>query len=415
MSSRIIIIGNGMAGARLAKLVGGYSTSPQDLLTFGAEPHPAYNRILLTAWLANACTAEDLNLSEANAAGCTRRQRGITHIDPINKQVTDDQGDHYTYDRLVIATGSSPIVINQPGVHLQGVTTLRTLDDTLWLKTNALPGAPAVVVGGGLLGLEAAWGLHQLGMHVTVLHRMPVLMERQLDTQASLLLTNHLRRLGIRVELEVEVTEYIGDERLTAVQLSDGRKISTCIAVISIGTKPNIALALASGLKVNRGIVVDDSLRTSDPHIFAVGECAEHRGICYGLLAPCYEQVNVCASQLCGCPALYGGSQLATRLKVSGIDLFAAGQCTLSESDDNPQGTRFIRLRDDRGVYRKLVLRNQRIQGALLLGDASGADWYQQLMTQGQDVTDQRRSLVFGPDFCHRSNSTTELDSPAAA
>ena len=406
----IIIIGNGMAGHRLVEQLltqeARYTVS-----IFSAEPGPSYNRILISAWLAGDCSQADLYSSATPALGVRYLDHAIVAIDRDLRSVLDDTGARHHYDQLVLATGSTPILLSLPGDQLAGVAPLRSLADARSLIDQAQPGQPAVVIGGGLLGLEAAWGLHQRGMNVTILHRMPVLMERQLDALASGIITRHLQLAGIQVVMEADLIAYEGDDRLTHVRLRDGSVIDASLAVVSIGTRPNVQLAKNAGLLVNRGVQVGDDLRTCDPHIFAIGECAEHRGICYGLVDPCYAQAEVCAQQLLHASdqSTYTGSQLATRLKVSGIELFAAGECTWARNDARPE-VEFITVEDDGGVYRKLVVQNGSIVGALLLGDAHGAAWYTDLMRSGANVGGnvafvsfngcmERRALVFGPEF----------------
>jgi nitrite reductase (NADH) large subunit len=404
---RIIIIGNGMAGHRLVEQLLAHDT--RDIIqVFSAEPGPSYNRILISAWLAGDCLQTDLYDSATPKSGVRYLDHSIVAIDRDAHAVQDDTGARHHYDQLVLATGSTPILLSLPGDQLAGVQPLRTLADARTLIDRALPGQPAVVIGGGLLGLEAAWGLHQRGMEVTILHRMPVLMERQLDTLASGIIIRHLQKAGIRVVMEADLIAYEGDDRLTQVRLRDGSVFNASLAVVSIGTRPNVALARTTGLVVNRGVLVGDDLRTSDPDILAIGECAEHRGICYGLVDPCFAQAEICAQQLrydSDKPA-YTGSQLATRLKVSGIELFAAGECTWAPGDSRPD-VEFITVEDDGGVYRKLIVHRGSLIGALLLGDAHGAAWYTDLMRSGArfggDVASnaglERRALVFGPEF----------------
>ncbi len=406
-SQHIIIIGNGMAGHRLVEQLQ-TKQAHCTVSIFSAEPGPSYNRILISAWLAGDCSQADLYSSTSPTAGVRYIDRSIVAIHREERSVQDDTGARHHYDQLVLATGSTPILLSLPGDHLAGVQPLRSAADARSLIDRALPGQPAVVIGGGLLGLEAAWGLHQRGMKVTILHRMPVLMERQLDALASGIITRHLQRAGIQVVMEADLVAYEGDDKLTHARLRDGSVIDASLAVVSIGTRPNVQLAKDAGLLVNRGVQVGDDLRTSDANIFAIGECAEHRGICYGLVDPCFAQAEVCAQQLLHTSdeATYTGSQLATRLKVSGIELFAAGECTWARDDARPE-VEFITVEDDGGVYRKLVVHGGNIVGALLLGDAHGAAWYTDLMRSGARVDSdvafnagmERRALIFGPEF----------------
>lgn len=405
--TKIIIIGNGMAGHRLVEQLLAHQ-GRHVIKVFSAEPGPSYNRILISAWLAGDCSQADLYDSASPESGVCYLDHSIVTIDRSARSVQDDTGATHHYDQLVLATGSTPVLLSLPGDTLTGVQPLRTLADAQLLIDRAVPGQPAVVIGGGLLGLEAAWGLHQRGMTVTILHRMPVLMERQLDALASGIITRHLQMAGIRVVMEADLIAYEGNGQLTHVRLRDGSVLDASLAVVSIGTRPNVALAKDAGLAVGRGVQVDDDLRTSDPDILAIGECAEHRGICYGLVDPCYAQAEICAQQLMHArnKTTYTGSQLATRLKVSGIELFAAGECTWAPGDAGPD-VEFITVEDDDGVYRKLIVHRGSLIGALLLGDAHGAAWYTDLMRSGAplgggvvaDAGLERRALLFGPDF----------------
>lgn len=294
----------------------------------------------------------------------------------------------------MIATGSVPFIIPVPGHKLAGVLSYRDLDDVDAMILAAKSRGNAVVIGGGLLGLEAAAGLAEQGMHVTVVHLMPTLMERQLDPAAGYLLKKAIEERGIKVMTGANTKAILGSARVEAVELEDGTVIPADLVVMAVGIKPNAGLAKEAGLAINRGIVVDDQMRTSDPDIFALGECVEHRGSTYGLVAPLYEMAGVLARTLAGEMAAYGGSVTATKLKVTGIDLFSAGD--FAEAKDREE----IVLRDAaRGVYKRLVLQDSRIIGTVLYGDTGDGAWFFQMLREGADISDLRETLIFGQGY----------------
>jgi nitrite reductase (NADH) large subunit len=310
--------------------------------------------------------------------------------------VKAEDGTEETYDRLLLATGSNPFILPVPGKDLKGVIAYRDIADTNTMIDAAQKYKKAVVIGGGLLGLEAAWGLKQRGMSVALVHLMPTLMERQLDAAAGQLLQRDLDRRGIAFFTDGQTEEITGTERAEGVQLADGRFIPADLVVLAIGIRPNIDLAKAANLEVNRGIVVTDDMRTSDPDIFAVGECVEHRGAVFGLVAPIWDQAKVCASRLAGQDhALFTSKALATSLKITGVDVFSAG-ALMAESENDDE----ITLRDDnRGLYKKIVLRDGRLVGAVLYGDVADGQWYLSLMRDKTDISEMRDRLVFGRAF----------------
>ena len=300
------------------------------------------------------------------------------------------------YDRLLIATGSRPLAPPIPGLGLPGVCAFRDITDVDKMLAAARTHKRAVVIGGGLLGLEAAWGLKQRGMSVALVHLMPTLMERQLDAAAGQMLQRDLDRRGIAFFTDGQTEEITGTERAEGVQLADGRFVPADLVVLAIGIRPNIDLAKQAQLEVNRGIVVTDDMRTSDPEIFAIGECVEHRGNVFGLVAPIWDQAKVCAARLAGDEeALFESKALATSLKITGVDVFSAGALMAADETDDE-----ITLRDDsRGLYKKIVLRDGKLVGAVLYGDVADGQWYLQLMRDKQDVSAQRERLVFGRAF----------------
>ena len=320
----------------------------------------------------------------------------ITAIDRQAKTVTAASGLSVRYDRLLIATGSRPLAPPIPGLGLPGVCAFRNIADVDKMLAAARMHKRAVVIGGGLLGLEAAWGLKQRGMSVALIHLMPTLMERQLDAAAGQLLQRDLDRRGIAFFTDGQTEEILGSERAEGVQLADGRSIPADLVVLAIGIRPNIDLARAAELEVNRGIAVYDDMRTSDPDIFAVGECVEHRGQVFGLVAPLWDQAKVCAAQLAGDEtAAFAAQALSTSLKITGVDVFSAGALMAADADDDE-----ITLRDDsRGLYKKIVLRDGKLVGAVLYGDVADGQWYLRLMRDKADVSGLRERLVFGRAF----------------
>ncbi len=331
----------------------------------------------------------------ADAAGTTVIVgETVSRIDRERRQIATASGRAVAYDTLVLATGSHPLVPPLPGTGLPGVVTFRDIHDVTVMIAAAARRGRAVVIGGGLLGLEAAEGLRRRGMTVTVVHLMPSLMERQLDRDAARLLQASLEARGIAFELAAKTTEILGPKRVRGVRLEDGRQLPADLVVLAIGIVPNVDLARAAGLACGRGVIVDDGMCTSDPAVHAVGECAEHRGRSYGLVAPLWEQVEVCAARLAGdAEARYAGSTLATSLKVAGIDVYSAG-------DPSAGGGEEIVFRDPgRGVYRKLVLRDGRLTCAVLYGDAADGAWYAEAMRAERPVGDIRTSLIFGKAF----------------
>ncbi len=390
---RLVVVGNGMAGARLVDEIVRRAPDLYDITVLGAEPVPAYNRILLSSVLAGDKTLGDILLPPPSPAAGVNAVTGqaAVAVDRVRHLVHTAHDRVFPYDALVLATGSTPITLNISGADLPGVVTFRDLQDVASMVAAASRRGRAVVIGGGLLGIEAAEGLRRRGMAVSIVHLMPSLMERQLDAPAAELLCRSLVGRGIEVLLQAETAAILGERRVAAVRLKDGRILPADLVVMAVGIRPNAELARAAGLECRRGVVVDDAMRTSDPAVYAVGECVEHRGRSYGLVSPLWDQVGVCAARLAGDDgAAYSGSTEATSLKVAGIDVYSAGELSAGAGEE-------IVLSDPgRGVYRKLVLRDGRLSGAVLYGDAADGAWYADLMRRNAPVAAMRGDLIFG-------------------
>ena len=414
---KLVMIGNGMAGVRtLEELL---KTAPDlyDITVFGAEPHPNYNRILLSPVLAGEQGFEDIVLNDL----AWYREHGIrllldrkvVRIDRIRRCVIAEDGSEASYDRLLIATGSTPLVLPIPGNRLQGVIGYRDIADTQAMIDCARTHSHAVVIGGGLLGLEAANGLKQRGMDVTVVHLSDWLLERQLDRTASQLLQRNLEERGLRFLLARQTAELLdnGAGRVGAVRFKDGETIPADLVVMAAGIRPNTELAESAGIPCNRGILVNDTLQTYDPRIYAVGECANHRGIAYGLVAPLFEQAKVCANHLAHLGyARYQGSVTSTKLKVTGIDLFSAGDFIGGE------GSETITLSDPiGGVYKKLVIKDDVLVGACLYGDTADGGWYFRQIRENHNVAQIRDHLMFGEEAIDLRPHRAAPSSPALA
>jgi nitrite reductase (NADH) large subunit len=394
---RLLLVGNGMAGMRTIDEILARDRERFDIEVIGAEPHPNYNRILLSSVLAGEKEIDEIVLHsrewyEKNSIKLSLGEAAVK-LDAGAKTITTASGRATGYDTLVLATGSRPVVPPVAGLELPGVCAFRNIADLELMGEASRRGGRAVVVGGGLLGLEAAFGLMKRGMTVTVLHLMQSLMERQLDEAAGLLLQRDLERSGITVLTKAQTEAIVGNNHVKAVQLADGRERAADLVVFAVGVRPNIDLARAAGLDVNRGIIVDDFMATSEPGIFAVGECIEHHGQTFGLVGPLWEQARVCAGALCGdLPVRYVAPVPHTSLKVTGVDVFSAG--VLEARDD---GDEELTLRDAcRGQYKKLVLREGRLAGAILYGEITDGPWFVELMESKRDIAPLRDSLIFG-------------------
>ncbi len=398
MRQKLVVIGNGMAGVKALEHLLTIAPELYDITVYGAELHPNYNRILLSPLLSGEMTLDEIVINDR----AWYAQHGITlhlgkKIIAINRKkriVSADDGTESAYDRLLLATGSNPIKLPIPGADLAGVVTYRDVSDTHAMIDAAARYEHAVVIGGGLLGLEAANGLAVRGMQVTVVHVMPWLMERQLDQAAAETLQRALEARGITFKLAASTAEIIGSKgQASAITFKNGERINTNLVVMAVGIRPNIWLAESCGLYINRGIVVDDTLQTYDPRIYAVGECVAHRGMSYGLVAPLYEMAKVCATHLAEVGShRYLGSVPSTRLKVTGVEVFSAGNFTGTASSEA------LVLKDPRnGIYRKLVIENDQLIGSVLVGDTSAASQYVDLIASKQNIAVIRRELMFLP------------------
>lgn len=396
MKEKLVLVGNGMAGMRAIEELLALAPELYDITVFGAEPYGNYNRILLSPVLAGEKGIQDIMLNDDSwyAEHGIRLHKGkeITHIDRKRRQVSTSDGITAGYDRLLLATGSLPFIIPVPGSTLPGVIAFRDIHDVDSMLAAAKQYRHVVVIGGGLLGLEAASGLHKQGMKVTVVHLVDTLMERQLDSVAGKMLQKSLEQRGIEFMLGASTKEIIGKGRVQGVVFADGREISADLVVMAVGIRPNIALAKQCNIYCERGIVVSDTMQTYDPRIYAVGECVQHRGQAYGLVAPLFEQAKVCANHLAELGyARYAGSLTSTKLKVTGIDLFSAGDFAGDATTEE------IVFRDaSRGVYKKLIIKEKNILGAIAYGDTIDGSWYLQLMRDKTDISSIRNHLLFG-------------------
>jgi nitrite reductase (NADH) large subunit len=395
VSEPLVIVGNGMASARLVDELAKTALGRYAIAVIGAEPRLAYNRVLLSSVLAGETASHDIELRPAD----WWRDRGVTlkygcvatEIDVGRRELKIENDESIAFSKLVLATGSTPLRLDVPGADLACVHTFRDSRDVDLLLTLAAQKKRVVVVGGGLLGLEAAYGLAKAGAQVALIHLMDRLMERQLDVSAAELLKSLVERKGVKVLLNANTARIHGETRVEAIELSDGRRIDADAVIFAAGIRPNVALAKDAGISVNRGIIVDDVLQTGAPDIFALGECAEHRGICYGLVEPAYEQARVLARHLAGRAAAYEGSVVATNLKVSGVSVFSAGDFMGAE------GTEAIVLNDaSGGTYKKLVISGGRLTGAVLVGDVGDALWYLELIRKQQPIARIRTDMMFG-------------------
>ena len=417
---KLVVVGNGMAGIRTLEELFKIAPDKYDVTVFGAEPQPNYNRILLSPVLAGEQEFKSIVLNDWD----WYREHGVTlhagkrvaRIDRVKRKVVTDDGIEAPYDRLLLATGSDPFLPPLPGINLPGVRSYRDIADTESMIDAAATYQRAVVIGGGLLGLEAANGLKARGMDVTVIHLAGWLMERQLDETAGKLLQHSLEARGIKFLIGKQTEALVQGEsgRVAAVRLKDGATLAADLVVVAIGIRPNTALAQAAGLPAERGIRVSDTLQTFDPRIYAVGECVNHRGTAYGLVAPLFEMAKVCANHLAEYGiGRYSGSVTSTKLKVTGIDLFSAGNFM------GGAGTEEITLSDPvGGVYKKLLLKDNKLIGACLYGDTSDGSWYFKLLREGRNVADMRDALMFGEnnlgDTGHQGQSQAAVMADAA-
>lgn len=398
MSEPLIVVGNGMAATRFVDELTQRALGRYSVIVIGDEPRPSYNRVLLSSLLAGEVDEAALVLKAPawwGKRGVTSLYgQSVTSIDRRRRAVTLVNGASFAFSKLVLATGSQPFRLPKPGMNLPGVFTFRDLADVAAMRAAGRPAGRAAVIGGGLLGIEAAYGLSKAGVKVTLIHLMDCLMERQLDSRAAALLKRAIEAKGIDVLLGADTSRIIGAERASALELADGRILPVDFVVCAVGIRPQAQLARDAGLAVNRGIVVDDGLATSDPDIFALGECAEHRSNVYGLVEPAYEQAKILAHRLAGDQrAAYVGSTLATNLKVSGVNLFSAGDFLGSSSSSE-----ILTLEDEgAGIYKKMVMQGGRLTGVVLYGDTADALWRLDLIRARTDISHLRDVLAFGP------------------
>lgn len=403
---KLIVIGNGMAGVKTLEHLFTIAPDFYDITVFGTELHPNYNRILLSPVLAGEMTLADIVINDhawyADRGITLHLGKTITRIDRKRRIVAADDGTVAPYDRLLLATGSSAVKLAIPGNDLKAVLTYRDIGDTEAMIEMSRTAKRAVVIGGGLLGLEAANGLALRGMQVTVVHVMPWLMERQLDQSAANTLQHALESRGVEFRLGATTTEICGiNGKVSSVTFKSGESIDTDLVVMAVGVRPNVWLAESCGVQINRGIVVDDSLQTYDPRIYAVGECVAHRGVSYGLVAPLYEMAKVCATHLAEVGShYYLGTVPSTRLKVTGVDVFSAGNFMGTKTSEA------IVLKDPRnGIYRKLVIENNLLHGSalvgsvligsVLVGDTSAATQYVDMIAAKRNIAAMRNELMF--------------------
>ena len=393
---KLVLVGNGMAGVRALEELLKLAPDRYDITVFGAEPHPNYNRIMLSPVLAGEKEIDDIVLNDlawyADNGITLKTGDPVARIDRIARKVVTESGEEASYDRLLLATGSNPVIIPVPGHDKTGVIGFRDIADVDAMLDAAKHYKKAVVIGGGLLGLEAANGLMKCGMDVTVVHLLDTLMERQLDKSAADLLRKSLEERGLSFRTEAQTAEIRGNGRVQGVKFADGTELDADLVVMAVGIRANVKLAQEAGIYCERGVVVNDTMQTYDPRVYAVGECVQHRGTCYGLVAPLFEQAKVAANHLANLGiAFYKGSITSTKLKVTGIDLFSAGKFNEEEGDET------LVLQDPgAGIYKKLVVRDNRIKGAVMYGDTLDGTWYFQMLREGTDIGGFRRTILMG-------------------
>lgn len=396
---KLVVIGNGMAGMRAVEELLQLAPNAYEITVFGSEPHANYNRILLSPVLSGEKKIDEIiinPLSWYDEKGIKLyRDDPVVAIDRKRRVVKTKSGLQVPYDRVLLATGSNPIMLPLPGKDLPGVVTFRDLNDVDVMLKASKQYKNAVVIGGGLLGLEAANGLRRRGMNVTVVHLLDTLMERQLDKTAADLLKTTLEKRGLHFKMPAKTTAILGKDRVTGVRFDDGSEVTADLVVMAVGIRPNIDLAKQAGLRCERGVVVDDSMQTFDPTIYAVGECMQHRNLTYGLVAPLWDQARVCAIHLAEVGvSYYHGSLTSTQLKVTGIDVFSAGDFLGSASSEA-----LVMKDSKRGIYKRIVIEGNKIVGAVLYGDTKDGPWYFDLMKEGRDIGSMREQLLFGASF----------------
>lgn len=392
---KLVVIGNGMAGMSTVEQILKLTTR-YDITVFGAEPYPNYNRIMLSYVLEGSKTIDDIVLNDLHwyeDNGITLHTgTTVSRIDADTREVVTNEGTRVPYDKVIIATGSSSFILPVPGHDKKGVVGFRDIADCNMMLEAAKRYKKAAVIGGGLLGLEAAKGLVQLGMDVTVVHLMQDLMERQLDPQASAMLKAELERQGIRFKMGAQTAELIGGERVEGLRFADDTVLVADFVVMAVGIKPNTIVARESGMEVNRGIIVDDYMQTSLEGVYSVGECTEHRGVCYGLVAPLFEQGMILAKHICGVEtAPYEGSVVSTKLKISGVDVFSTGEFL-----NSPDHTVISHKDDWKRTYKKILLRDNIMVGAVLFGNVTDSAELQKLIKQKTEMTDELYASLMG-------------------
>lgn len=409
---RLVIIGNGMAPGRMLEHLFDL-TDAYEVTIFNAEPRVNYDRIMLSPVLSGEKSYADIIIHgegwyEEHGITLHKGEKVVT-IDRVERKVTSDKGTVVSYDKLVIATGSNPFIIPVPGHTLPGVLAYRDLDDTEGMIAASAKGGHAVVIGGGLLGLEAAAGLKMRGMDVTVLHLMPSLMERQLDEAAGYLLQKELEGRGIKVKCRANTKAILGTDKVEGVELEDGTVLPADLVVMAVGIRPNAGLAKDADLEVNRGIVTDATMKTSDPDIYSVGECTEVGGMVYGLVAPLYDMAKIAAHALAGEEtAGFKHQETPTKLKVTGVSLYSVGDFGEGEGRED------IVLRDAaRGSYKRVILQDNKIIGVVLYGDVADGGWYNEMLKAGKDVSEMRETLIFGQ--AHQGGGSFDPVAAAAA
>jgi len=396
MKEKLVLIGNGMAGMRTVDELLKLSPDKFEITVFGEEPHGNYNRIMLSPVLAgdkslSEIIINDLQWYEDNDI-TLHIGKTVSKIDRVNRRVIASDGTTAEYDRLILATGSLPVILDIPGKSLEGVISFRDINDVNIMIETAKKHKKAVVIGGGLLGLEAANGLILQGMDVTVVQRGKTLMSQQLDQEAADIMRVELEQSGMQFLMEHDTEALIGNGRVEKIRFKNGLEIEADLVVMAIGVRPNIELAKASGLQCDRGILVDDTLQTYTPSIYAVGECVQHRKQTFGLVAPLFEQAKVCANHLFGMGiARYVSTATATKLKVTGIELFSAGQFIADEDSES-----IVYQDPARHVYKKLVIKNNKIIGIVLYGATFDGNWYFSLLTDGKNISAIREDILFG-------------------
>ena len=396
MKEKLVLIGNGMAGMRTIDELLKLAPEKYDITVFGAEPHGNYNRIMLSPVLAGDKTIDQIIIHDVqwykDKNISLHSGKTVTQIDTDKQSLIADDGTTVDFDRLIIATGSNPVMIPFPGIDLEGVISFRDINDVNVMVETAKTHKTAVVIGGGLLGLEAANGLMIQGMDVSVVHLIDTLMEQQLDKAASDLMLAELEEKGLRFLMSHSTAELIGNDRVEKVRFKDGSEVDADLVVMAVGVRPNIQLAQDSGIACERGVLVDDTLKTYSNNIYAVGECVQHRNQTFGLVAPLYQQAKVCAAHLADqSTAKYVSAATATKLKVTGINLFSAGDFT---GDDTSEA--LIYQDPAKNIYKKIVLRKNKIIGTVLYGDTSDGNWYFSLLGKQQDISAIREDILFG-------------------